>query len=1447
MSKKKFIKYILLYITLFIACPMFLLGKSDGIVGSIAILPTTPTACNYSGTTNVTLSQSGGSNAAGETTSYVLTDLSGEILAIENTSTFTGLTTTDYGSYAVSYDNTGIITGLTIGQNIQNINSSGCLDFSAPYSFRICALTLPTPTACTYNGTTNVTLSQSGGSNAAGETTSYVLTDLSGEILAIENTSTFTGLTTTDYGSYAVSYDNTGIITGLTIGQNIQNVNSSGCLDFSEPYSFRICALTLPTPTACTYSGTTNVTLSQSGGSNAVGETTSYVLTDLSGEILAIENTSTFTGLITTDYGSYAVSYDNTGTITGLTIGQNIQNVNSSGCLDFSEPYSFRICALTLPTPTVCNYSGTTNVTLSQSGGSNAAGETTSYVLTDLSGEILAIENTSTFTGLTTTDYGSYAVSYETASGITGLTIGQNIQNVNSSGCLDFSEPYSFKICPLELPTTPTACTYSGMTNVTLSQSGGSNAAGETTSYVLTDLLGEILAIENTSTFTGLTTTDYGSYAVSYDNTGTIIGLTIGQNIQNINSSGCLDFSAPYSFRICALELPTTPTVCNYSGTTNVTLSQSGGSNAAGETTSYVLTDLSGEILAIENTSTFTGLTTTDYGSYAVSYDNTGTITGLTIGQNIQNVNSLGCLDFSEPYSFRICALTLPTPTACNYSGTTNVNLSQSGGSNAAGETTSYVLTDLLGEILAIKNTSTFTGLTTTDYGSYAVSYDNTGIITGLTIGQNIQNVNSSGCLDFSEPYSFRICALTLPTPTACTYSGTTNVTLSQSGGSNAVGETTSYVLTDLSGEILAIENTSTFTGLITNIDYGSYAVSYETASGITGLTIGQNIQNVNSSGCLDFSEPYSFKICPLTLPTPTACTYSGTTNVTLSQSGGSNAAGETTSYVLTDLLGEILAIENTSTFTGLTTTDYGSYAVSYDNTGTITGLTIGQNIQNVNSLGCLDFSAPYSFRICALELPTTPTVCNYSGTTNVTLSQSGGSNAAGETTSYVLTDSSGEILAIENTSTFTGLTTTDYGSYAVSYDNTGTITGLTIGQNIQNVNSLGCLDFSEPYSFRICALSCNYTDVTAVTLTEIGGSNAAGETTRYVLTNLAGQILDIQTNPTFNNLTDTTYQAHAISYETANGVIGLTVGQNILNITSSGCFNISNSYNFRICNNSIDPENCTNGIDDDGDGLIDCEDTDCNCPPPITRVPPVIPPFFPPGCDYESNQTITFMAMGGTNASDETVQYILTDGNGEILQINNSTMFNGVVAGNYMAYAASYPTASPPNNLNVGQNIMNIVASCIDYSAPYIFTICDNIIPGMCDYTLSESINLITNGGSSGGTMTTEKYFVTNEQGLILGTSTSSSFLGLPNAGNYFAYVLTYESSATLNNGNVNDNINNTSVTNACFDWSLPHVFQVCNNVENCANAVDDDGDGLVDCDDPNCQVAAPVGIIFD
>jgi hypothetical protein len=74
--------------------------------------------------------------------------------------------------------------------------------------------------------------------------------------------------------------------------------------------------------------------------------------------------------------------------------------------------------------------------------------------------------------------------------------------------------------------------------------------------------------------------------------------------------------------------------------------------------------------------------------------------------------------------------------------------------------------------------------------------------------------------------------------------------------------KTTEYVLTDLSGQILQVQSTPTFSSL-SNGDYASYAVSYETAAGATGLTLGQNIQNISGTGCLDFSAPYSFQTCP--------------------------------------------------------------------------------------------------------------------------------------------------------------------------------------------------------------------------------------------------------------------------------------------------------------------------------------------------------------------------------------------------------------------------------------------------------------------------------------------------------------------------------------------------------------------------------------------------------
>jgi hypothetical protein len=47
-------------------------------------------------------------------------------------------------------------------------------------------------------------------------------------------------------------------------------------------------------------------------------------------------------------------------------------------------------------------------------------------------------------------------------------------------------------------------------------------------------------------------------------------------------------------------------------------------------------------------------------------------------------------------------------------------------------------------------------------------------------------------------------------------------------------------------------------------------------------------------------------------------------------------------------------------------------------------------------------------------------------------------------------------------------------------------------------------------------------------------------------------------------------------------------------------------------------------------------------------------------------------------------------------------------------------------------------------------------------------------------------------------------------------------------------------------LDQAIQKASLAC-AIENCSNGIDDDGDGLVDCDDPDCEATAPGSINND
>ena len=140
----------------------------------------------------------------------------------------------------------------------------------------------------------------------------------------------------------------------------------------------------------------------------------------------------------------------------------------------------------------------------------------------------------------------------------------------------------------------------------------------------------------------------------------------------------------------------------------------------------------------------------------------------------------------------------------------------------------------------------------------------------------------------------------------------------------------------------------------------------------------------------------------------------------------------------------------------------------------------------------------------------------------------------------------------------------------------------------------------------------CNCDNTTGViAFTVSNQNNTAAYTQQYVLTTNDGLMIAFSNTPSFMGLSSGQYAVYALNYETASGLTGLTAGQNLSGLAGS-CFNKSTPLLYQVC---IVPEICNNRIDDDGDGLIDCEDvTDCpSC-----------------GCDNTTG-TITFTNTGQT------------------------------------------------------------------------------------------------------------------------------------------------------------------------------------------------------------------------
>lgn len=288
---------------------------------------------------------------------------------------------------------------------------------------------------------------------------------------------------------------------------------------------------------------------------------------------------------------------------------------------------------------------------------------------------------------------------------------------------------------------------------------------------------------------------------------------------------------------------------------------------------------------------------------------------------------------------------------------------------------------------------------------------------------------------------------------------------------------------------------------------------------------------------------------------------------------------------------------------------------------------------------------------------------------------------------------------------------------------------------------------------------------------------------------------LTIQNNPLFQNLSSGVYS-----------ILVTDAGRSI--ITFDGNVKLESP----IC-----PEICDNGIDDDGDGNIDCADGDCGIPKIMdVRI-------TEPTCPSGGEGMIEVIASGYS------LSYSI-DG-GENYQV--SSVFSNLESGRYElmirdTHADGYSCES------IVQEIILRSISCIE--------ICDNGTDDDGD-GLADADDPDCDGGAAFSIVSVVSLSPT----IALCPSPSDGSITIESTGSKVVYSIdggsTYQKRATfagLFAGTYEVQIKNLLNEEIRSYSGNPIILESPQCIEICDNGIDDDGNGLIDCKDPACDSGA-------
>jgi hypothetical protein len=680
-------------------------------------------------------------------------------------------------------------------------------------------------------------------------------------------------------------------------------------------------------------------------------------------------------------------------------------------------------------------------------------------------------------------------------------------------------------------------------------------------------------------------------------------------------------------------------------------------------------------------------------------------------------------------------------------------------GSTCPEQKNRFALTDTLGIILQITKTPQYSGLSPNWYYIYAVSYDSTLTINGLTVGADIDTLNGS-CVEVAVPMPYQVC------PSANLVARDTAIC-----AGNGVDLATLFTQDATSGMITYFAN-------FTDAQAKTNALASATVT--PSVTSEYFIRKELPTGCFDIdSIDITVNPNPDLVARDTAICVGNSVN--LSTLFTEDAVSGTITYFanFTDAQAKTNALVS-ATVTPSVTSEY--------------------FIRKELSTGCFDID---SIDVTVNALPSAPTVtetqptCSVTtGTITVTAPSSGvmysfdngmtyqasniKSGLAASTTYQVVvkddvsacvsTATSSIINAQPASPTITTVSKNDPTIASCPALNDGTITVTATGVNLEYSKDNGVTWQASNQFTGLVAGSYTIKVRDNISTCEVVYASNSVVLTAPVC-NITPTIISAATATTPENVTPSTVvytvtatdlnsgQTQTYSFETGgvdNGkfTIDATTGEvkfiaspDFENPIDNGGDNVYD-IKIKVCDNGTpqlcavkdvaitvtdvsDVEICGNQLDDEGDGLIDCEDTaDCtSC-----------------GCDNTTGDiTVT---NTGQAATGYTQKYVLTDSTGKILKIETTTTFMGLSSGRYRVYTINYRTSDGITGMTVGGNIGGVTGISVNKSLPVLFKVC------VC---VTFNVKVFLEGPYQ--TATTSMQTVLNQRGLLPGQTPIGQF----------------------------------------------------------------------------------------